>query len=72
MPKNVAKAREWLEEYLSRLAEYEAQPSDDYTKTGPQAVELHAWLQRNQDRVKVVVEELVPDEVWILAGSQMA
>ena len=73
MPKDTLKARGWLEEYLSQLDEYERQPSGEYrTKRGARAEELYAWLQTNQDRVRVVVEDLVPDEVWNLAGMGLA
>lgn len=69
MPKDTVKAREWLEEYLAQLGDYERQPSDEYrVKRGDRAKELYSWLQTNQDRVRVVAQDLVPDEQWRLVG----
>jgi uncharacterized protein (TIGR02391 family) len=62
-------ALEWLTEYLERLAEYRRLPAGQLgVRVGPRASALYDWLQSHQDRVKVVAEDLVPDQVWCLVG----
>ncbi len=72
MTRNYDKAKEWLEEYLSRLEEYEHQPYGDWGRVGQRAADLVVWFQSNQDRVMEVVTDLVPDQAWCLTGGKMA
>lgn len=72
MPRDFTKAKEWLEEYDEHLQRYIAQPYHDYGRDGPIAEEEKVWMQRHQDRVRLVVGDLVEDGEWDLVGTTMA
>jgi len=70
MPRDETWAREKLEEYLAQLDRYIVIPRDHWgAKRSGEEDQIREWCEENQDTVRPVAEELVPDTEWRLVGE---